>query len=77
MKSLSVRPTPVTRLLAAAALLCAAAGAHAADGDTLKKIKDSGVISLGYRESSIPFSYSDGKEVMGYSMTTCWRSSTR
>ncbi|ABF07587.1 glutamate/aspartate transport system substrate-binding protein [Cupriavidus metallidurans] len=67
MKSLSVRPTPVTRLLAAAALLCAAAGAHAADGDTLKKIKDSGVISLGYRESSIPFSYSDGKEVMGYS----------
>ncbi len=67
MKSLSVRPTTINRLLAAAALVCAAAGAHAADGDTLKKIKDSGVISLGYRESSIPFSYSDGKEVMGYS----------
>ena len=55
------------RMLAAAALLLAAGAAHAADGDTLKKIKDSGVISLGYRESSIPFSYTDGKEVMGYS----------
>jgi len=67
MKSLSVRPTTINRLLAAAALACVAAGAHAAEGDTLKKIKDTGVISLGYRESSIPFSYSDGKEVMGYS----------
>lgn len=55
------------RVLVAAALALVAAGAHAADGDTLKKIKDSGVISLGYRESSIPFSYTDGKEVMGYS----------
>lgn len=55
------------RVLVAAALALVAAGVHAADGDTLKKIKDSGVISLGYRESSIPFSYTDGKEVMGYS----------
>lgn len=67
MKSLSVRPTTLHRLLAATLLVGAAVGAHAADGDTLKKIKDSGVISLGYRESSIPFSYSDGKDVMGYS----------
>jgi len=35
---------------------------------TLKKIKDSGVISLGHRESSIPFSYYDDKQrVVGYS----------
>ncbi|MCM8596091.1 glutamate/aspartate ABC transporter substrate-binding protein [Accumulibacter sp.] len=35
---------------------------------TLKKIKDSGVISLGHRESSIPFSYTDDKQqVIGYS----------
>ncbi len=71
MKSLRVRLTPTclsTRLLAAAVLACAAAGAHAADGDTLKKIKDTGVISLGYRESSIPSRTTrDGKEVMGYS----------
>jgi glutamate/aspartate transport system substrate-binding protein len=37
-------------------------------GGTLKKIKDSGVISLGHRESSIPFSYYDDKQqVVGYS----------
>lgn len=35
---------------------------------TLKKIKDSGVISLGHRESSIPFSYyNDKQQVVGYS----------
>src|ERR1700734_3588988 len=35
---------------------------------TLKKIKDAGSISVGHRESSIPFSYYDDKnEVVGYS----------
>lgn len=35
---------------------------------TLKKIKDSGTIALGHRESSIPFSYYDDKQqVVGYS----------
>jgi len=35
---------------------------------TLKKIKDNGSISLGHRESSIPFSYYDDKQqVIGYS----------
>jgi glutamate/aspartate transport system substrate-binding protein len=34
----------------------------------LKKIKDSGVISLGHRAASIPFSYYDGeRQVIGYS----------
>jgi glutamate/aspartate transport system substrate-binding protein len=43
-------------------------GAHAQDAGTLKKIKDTGVISLGHRESSIPFSYYDDKQnVIGYS----------
>jgi len=37
-------------------------------GGTLQKIKDSGTISLGHRESSIPFSYYDDKQqVVGYS----------
>jgi glutamate/aspartate transport system substrate-binding protein len=41
---------------------------HAQEADTLKKIEDTGEISLGYRESSVPFSYYDGKEnVIGYS----------
>ncbi|MDR3100809.1 MAG: glutamate/aspartate ABC transporter substrate-binding protein [Paraburkholderia sp.] len=45
-----------------------AASAHAQDSGTLKKIKDTGVISLGHRESSIPFSYYDDKQnVVGYS----------
>jgi glutamate/aspartate transport system substrate-binding protein len=45
-----------------------AASAHAQDAGTLKKIKDTGVISLGHRESSIPFSFYDDKQnVIGYS----------
>ena len=40
----------------------------AQDAGTLKKIKDTGAISLGHRESSIPFSYYDDKQqVIGYS----------
>jgi glutamate/aspartate transport system substrate-binding protein len=35
---------------------------------TLKKVKDNGFISVGHRESSIPFSYYDDKnQVVGYS----------
>ncbi len=43
-------------------------------GGTLKKIKDSGVIALGHRESSIPFSYYDDKQqVVGYSQEIALR----
>ena len=51
------------------AALCAfASGAHAQETGTLKKIKDTGVIALGHRESSIPFSYYDQNlQVVGYS----------
>ncbi|AZP12327.1 amino acid ABC transporter substrate-binding protein [Undibacterium parvum] len=39
---------------------------------TLKKIKDSGVITLGVRDSSIPFSYIDDKQAyQGYSIDLC------
>src|SRR5258705_1919242 len=45
-----------------------AVGAQAQETGTLKKIKDTGVIALGHRESSIPFSYYDEKQnVVGYS----------
>jgi glutamate/aspartate transport system substrate-binding protein len=58
------------RLLAAAAacsLSAAPAPAQELSG-TLKKIKDTGTISLGHRESSIPFSYYDDKQqVVGFS----------
>ena len=42
--------------------------AQAQESATLKKIKDTGTISLGHRESSIPFSfYDDKQQVIGYS----------
>jgi glutamate/aspartate transport system substrate-binding protein len=57
--------------LVAALLACLAASAPAfaeEPSGTLKKIKDTGVIALGHRESSIPFSYYDDKQqVIGYS----------
>jgi glutamate/aspartate transport system substrate-binding protein len=58
-----------TRLaVAVAVLVVAASPAAGQEGGTLKKIKDSGTISLGHRESSIPFSYYDDQQrVVGYS----------
>lgn len=54
-------------LLMAAALATFAGGAVAQETGTLKKIKDTGVIALGHRESSIPFSYYDqNQNVIGY-----------
>jgi glutamate/aspartate transport system substrate-binding protein len=39
---------------------------------TLKKIKDTGAITIGYRESSIPFSYLDDQQKpIGYAMDLC------
>ncbi|MFT3848136.1 MAG: glutamate/aspartate ABC transporter substrate-binding protein [Propionivibrio sp.] len=57
--------------IALAVLLATAvisAPALAQQADTLKKVKETGVITLGHRESSIPFSYYDDKQqVIGYS----------
>jgi glutamate/aspartate transport system substrate-binding protein len=48
-------------------------GASAQTG-TLKKIKDSGTITIGHRDSSIPFSYYDDKQqVIGYSIDICMK----
>lgn len=60
-------------LVTALASICASAGAEDLSG-TLAKIKETGVITLGYRESSVPFSYlsSDGKPV-GYAFEVCRR----
>jgi glutamate/aspartate transport system substrate-binding protein len=41
---------------------------------TLKKIKETGSITLGHRDSSVPFSYYDDKQqVVGYAMDLCNR----
>ena len=57
-------------LLAAAAL---AAPAAAQEG-TLKKIKDSGSITIGHRDASVPFSYYDDKQQpVGYAVDLCMK----
>ena len=62
------------RLSAVLLTAALAAGAvHAAELDgTLKKIRDTNTITIGYRESSVPFSYlnADGKPV-GYAFEVC------
>ena len=59
--------------LTATAALAAPAGAQQLTG-TLKKIKDSGSITIGHRDSSIPFSYYDDKQrPIGYAMDLCAR----
>jgi len=56
------------RTLIAAALLVAGFTA-AASADTLKKVADSGKITVAYRESSVPFSYIEGPgKPIGFSM---------
>src|SRR6202795_1918239 len=48
-------------------------GAVAQEG-TLKKIKDSGSITIGHRDASLPFSYYDDKQQpIGYAMDLCMK----
>ena len=59
---------------AAAFTFAAALPAAAQDSGTLKKIKDTGTITIGHRDTSIPFSYYDDKQqVVGYAMDICMR----
>lgn len=58
------------RKLALTMILLGAAGATQAEDltGTLKKVKDNGVLVVGHRESSVPFSYYDNQQkVIGYS----------
>ena len=60
-------------VVTAASLIAGPALAQDLTG-TLKKIKDTGTITLGHRESSIPFSYFDDQQkVVGYAMDLCNR----
>ena len=59
------------KILLAAALAAGAVAVHAED--TLKKVKDSGVITMGVRESSgLAYTIGDGKYV-GYHIDVCHR----
>ena len=56
---------------AALAVMAGSAGAQELTG-TLKKIKETGAITLGHRDSSVPFSYYDDKQqVVGYAIDLC------
>jgi glutamate/aspartate transport system substrate-binding protein len=57
----------------AAALSACPAMAQELTG-TLKNIKETGAITLGYRDSSIPFSYiDDNQKPVGYAMDICYK----
>ena len=60
-------------LALAAGLAAGPAGAEELTG-TLKKIKETGVINIGYRDSSIPFSYlDDNQKPIGFAIDICYR----
>ena len=63
----------VVALAGAGLLGSVAIGANAQElTGTLKKIKDTGTMTIGHRESSIPFSYLDDKQQpVGYAMELC------
>ena len=48
--------------------------AQAQSGGTLQKVKETGTITIGYRESSTPFSYlDDNQKPIGYAMDICMK----
>jgi ABC-type amino acid transport substrate-binding protein len=55
-------------------LLAGASLASGAEGEltgTLKKVNDTGIVTIGYRERSLPFSYLNGQQPIGYSIDLC------
>ena len=64
---------PLSLALAALALTAAPLAAQELTG-TLKKIKETGSMSVGHRDASIPFSYYDDKQQpVGFAMDVCAR----
>jgi glutamate/aspartate transport system substrate-binding protein len=63
----------ITGLALAAAFCAGQANAEELTG-TLKNVKETGAITLGYRESSIPFSYlDDNQKPIGFAMDICYK----
>ena len=61
-----------TLLLLCLCWLCRDGVGAERDSTTLRKIKASGVITIGYREGSVPFSYLDNHhQPVGFSMDIC------
>src|SRR2546430_13120531 len=57
-----------------AAAVCAAQASAQELTGTLKNIKETGAITLGHRDSSIPFSYlDDNQKPIGFAMDICYK----
>src|SRR5229473_5793769 len=68
-----VKQRQIIGCLFAATLFAGPAMAQELTG-TLKNIKDTGAITLGFRDSSIPFSYlDDNQKPIGYAMDICYK----
>ena len=64
----------ISRLALLSLALLAPGLAQAQNGGTLQKIKETGTIALGHRESSVPFSYLDeNQKPVGYAMDICMK----
>src|SRR5215470_6217214 len=58
--------------LALAAIVFSGEGSTEELTGTLKKVKETGVITIGYRDSSIPFSYlDDNQRPIGFAIDIC------
>src|SRR5215475_12916140 len=70
---LTIMVSKLASTIAVASVLTAPAFAQQLTG-TLAKIKDSGTITIGHRESSVPFSYlDDNQKAIGYAMDLCYK----
>jgi glutamate/aspartate transport system substrate-binding protein len=68
-----MKPTYLLGGALVAALFAGTANAEELTG-TLKNIKDSGAITLGFRDASIPFSYlDDSQKPVGFAMDICYK----
>lgn len=67
--------SPIKKILIGLVLLAAANAGNCADlSGTMKKIKDSGTILIGYRADAVPFSMVDGNgNPVGYTIDLCSR----
>jgi glutamate/aspartate transport system substrate-binding protein len=64
---------PMMGLVLATAFWAGQAGAEELTG-TLKKIKETGTVTIGYRDSSIPFSYlDDNQRPVGFAIDICYK----
>src|SRR6202795_2381370 len=68
-----MKPLRIIGVALAAARCAGQANAEELTG-TLKKVKETGTITLGYRDSSIPFSYlDDNQKPIGFAIDICYK----